>query len=1540
MIYAWCYFGNGCKDFILPVQDGVIRELSLLRAETGWAYDLMIPVRCLDNKYYVQAPEEYRWADYPATVRELPISIGEKPRLQASNHEIGFFFQSFQLQNTVFRKFLFPNGARVSLGRSESSTIVLRDAVISLSHSTFVKTADGKCLYEDTSKNGSYVNGKLLLQKKIELCFGDVLAFASGLKIVYLDNALAINSPDGLESVALSQFAAERQTALQAEGQDKSAYIHYHRSPRLMTRAQSGSIEIESPLPKTEFQEIPLILTIGPSMTMVLPMLMGSMMTSMQTGRNTFMSAGIAMIGTSSLLAIGWGIVNMIYRKKQRALSEDRRVELYRQYLSETDNTLQSMREQELQRLNEAFPNYTEYLAIIQHRSRRLWERTPLHSDFLCVRLGLGEVPLPVTLKTSDIKLSLVDDPLRDEPLARVRDFQIIRGAPLTLSLREETVIGILGENTAQYLAQGILMQLAAAHSYHDVRFVILCREQERSTWNWVRWLPHIYLNEDRSIRMLASKHQDTIEVLSRLDEIITQRKDSQIENEDEKKRDNELPLPHFILLCTDPYLWNHFPGLKRMYASNTGLTMIQVSSNMELLPKECRYIINVAENPGSLYETEGTTAKVQVEIPTRNEVEAFARQLAPVRLLEIAENAAIPSLVTFLDLYNVRDVQALDVWRFWNENKAYEGLKSTIGLASGSRPFVLDISEKLHGPHGLVAGTTGSGKSVMLQTYILSLMLNYSPKQVQFVLIDYKGGGMADAFKDMPHIVGLIDNLQSDRIIYRALSSIQGEIRRREEIFRRCGVNNIDDYIRQFNNDPDEEPLAHLIIIADEFAELKQDQPDFMHELVSASRVGRSVGIHLILATQKPSNSVDDEIWSNTRFRVCLRVQGRGDSMDMLKRPDAAYIKGMGRCFVQVGNDEIFEQVQTSWSGATYAPNEPLPDELPYLLDDIGRRIRFSQPQQLRSEPKLTQMDAVLQRIRQTAALHSIRNAKQLWMEELPRALDAHIVHDFAAYDEDGWAADNDSLSIPFALADDVISQRHIPVEMDILRRRNHMIIGQSMSGKTTLIQTLAATFAMKYNPGHVQMYVLSLGSHSLASLSSLPHVGDVMFGEDIQEIGRLIDMLTDMNSFRKDLFSQSMTDNLHAYNQYALEKKLPLVPRIIVFVDRIGQLTEILTEIQMKRFSNLVKDGSSRGIYFVISALSLSEVPPRLRDSFTGVALQLPDRSDYSEVIKTRIPLDMATIADFPGRGIAVIEGIPFEMQCAVLSSQRSDSFRSQELLHLGQRMKASWQGPIAPAVPRIPSKPKWDEFEKTEAFAGALSTPWLLPLGYNNHTAHLESVKLDQKYAWPVIGGAGTGKTNTLLSVARAFKNLGASIHVLGGPQWIGFSQEEGYNYYDTKDIAWENFFSEFIEEVKHRNQEKKKALAQSVQQHDELVAAFQPIVLIIDDIDKLLSSINKTVTDLLTYLCDDAAKYQVYFIASMTPYGFQQNRVREPIAALVRRQYGLVLGPRLSDCDVWSISVPLAMRNKQMEDNEALLIDSGVAVPLVLPLALAE
>src|SRR5690625_5015012 len=280
----------------------------------------------------------------------------------------------------------------------------------------------------------------------------------------------------------------------------------------------------------------------------------------------------------------------------------------------------------------------------------------------------------------------------------------------------------------------------------------------------------------------------------------------------------------------------------------------------------------------------------------------------------------SIPEKVTFLEMYEQDDASKLNILENWKNNNPAKSLEAPVGLKSKDDLVYLNLHERAHGPHGLLAGTTGSGKSEFLQTYILSMAVNYHPHEVAFLLIDYKGGGMAQPFRNLPHLLGTITNIEGSRnFSNRALASIKSELEQRQRLFEKYEVNHIYDYMHKYRYGIATEPMPHLFLISEEFAEVKDEEPEFIDELVIAARIGRSLGVHLILATQKPGRVIDKQIWSNSRFKVALKVQDEQDSKEILKNGDAANITVTGRGYLQVGNNEIYELFQSAWSGAPY---------------------------------------------------------------------------------------------------------------------------------------------------------------------------------------------------------------------------------------------------------------------------------------------------------------------------------------------------------------------------------------------------------------------------------------------------------------------------------------------------------------------------------------------------------------------------------------------------------------------------------------------
>ena len=321
--------------------------------------------------------------------------------------------------------------------------------------------------------------------------------------------------------------------------------------------------------------------------------------------------------------------------------------------------------------------------------------------------------------------------------------------------------------------------------------------------------------------------------------------------------------------------------------------------------------------------------------------------KLAPVFCEEISLENSLTKNITLFELFNILSAEDLDLDNRWRESEIYKSMSAPIGVKTKNEIVSLDLHEKAHGPHGLVAGTTGSGKSEILQTYILSMATLFHPYEVGFVIIDFKGGGMVNQFKDLPHLLGAITNIDG-REIDRSLMSIKAELQKRQRLFAENDVNNINNYIKLYKAGKISTPIPHLILIVDEFAELKADQPEFMKELISTARIGRSLGVHLILATQKPAGQVNEQIWSNSRFKLCLKVQTKEDSNEVLKSPLAVEIKEPGRAYLQVGNNEVFELFQSAYSGAP-AHMESSSEVSDFYLSEVDlcgrRKIVYQHP-------------------------------------------------------------------------------------------------------------------------------------------------------------------------------------------------------------------------------------------------------------------------------------------------------------------------------------------------------------------------------------------------------------------------------------------------------------------------------------------------------------------------------------------------------------------------------------------------------------------
>lgn len=822
----------------------------------------------------------------------------------------------------VFDKYCLDDGADISIG-SGGENEVCYDFMHTVTRVHAVIRRQGpECLILDKSVNGLFVNAERVTGSR-RLSYGDLIN-VFGLSLVYLGDALAVEGAvEPLRVQRLKPYIAEPA----APSEQEESLFTIRRSPRYLPKMAEDTVKIEAPPEQKEQDRQPAILTIGPSLTMVLPMLLGTLLTVYASSASgaamgVYMYSGLVMAVGSAALGAFWAVMNIRSAKKQLREDRMRRFEVYGEYLIACTNQVKERYQRNTGILRELYPDAASCCGYNETEAR-LWTRNRGHADFLKHRLGIGDEPFQVKIEVPPERFTMVNDTMADKAKLVKESYAMLKDVPVCADLGRK-LVGIIGGDgkTGCYpIVHDLVAQLAANNCYTDVKLAFVYDKKTRSdeeNWEFTRWLPHVW-SEDKRARYVADTAADATDVFYEIAKVLRERAEVD-------RPDAPAFFPHYVIFIEDAsVLEGELIASYLLSPRNLGVTAVLLAESYEDLPNACEYIIENTKQFQGVYEVTDAVEdrrKVAFDKVGAAEIEAFARRLSRIRVVENESGGELPASLSFFDMYGVHSLQALDVETRWRKNRTYDNIKGLLGQKAGGAACYLDVHEKYHGPHGLIAGTTGSGKSETLQTYMLSLAVNYSPDDVGFFVIDYKGGGMANLFSDLPHLIGQISNLSGNQV-HRAMISIKSENLRRQRVFNEHGVNNINNYTRLYKNGEAAMPVPHMFIIIDEFAELKREEPEFMKELISVAQVGRSLGVHLILATQKPSGTVDDNIWSNSKFRLCLRVQDQQDSKDMLHRPDAAYITQAGRCYLQVGNDEIFELFQSGWSGAAYEEDD-----------------------------------------------------------------------------------------------------------------------------------------------------------------------------------------------------------------------------------------------------------------------------------------------------------------------------------------------------------------------------------------------------------------------------------------------------------------------------------------------------------------------------------------------------------------------------------------------------------------------------------------
>lgn len=1320
---------------------------------------------------------------------------------------------------------------------------------------------------------GIYHNKKPVKSNQLHLEKGDRI-LVGDYELVFYENLLEITGDKEGCTVRLLETKGETE---RFEG-----FPYYKRSPRIIYRIENEKIEVKAPPEKKAFAKGSIVQMIVPTLsTAAFTVLMGILM---NRGPYVYMSLGM------TLITLFFSVKNFLSQKKEMKEQNQKREEIYQEYLLRVRRKIRKSRQKEREALDYQNPLPKALSDMVLHDSSRLYERSLLDDDFLQVNLGYYEGKSQISVSFAKDDLEMSKDELTEEAKELTKEYAKIPRIPVTVDLKKAN-LGLVGSraNVHEQLKY-LLLQLTFFHSYRDLQIIFLHHEAYKEEFSYVRWYPHLKIHALNVCGEISSE-QARDQILGSIQQILKERKQKL-----EEEKQETLFAPYFLFIIDEPKLILNHAIMEYLQTGqrNLGYSLIYTTDQKENLPENIQTIC-ILENAsdGRLLLEEGRRRNHRFDVTHLDgiDLEATSRTLSAI-IHEQGVSSKIPESITFFGMYQVEHPQELNIRERWRTHESHKSLAVPLGVRGEEDYVELNLHEKAHGPHGLVAGTTGSGKSETVQSYILSLAVNFHPHEVGFLLIDYKGGGMANLFAKLPHLLGTITNLDKAESM-RAMASIKSELSRRQRIFGENGVNHINGYNKLFKLGKVKEPLPHLFLISDEFAELKKEQPDFMSELVSAARIGRSLGIHLILATQKPSGVVDDQIWTNSRFRLCLKVQNAGDSKEMLRTPDAANITQAGRAYLQVGNNEIYELFQSAWSGASYGGEqtaEEKEDDRVYLVNELGQGELINQDLSGPSESnqiKATQLDVTVEHMAELYEKEQAVPVKKPWLPPLPSMLVSPYtqeVKDSASFTKGDYTLGLGLIDVP----EEQLQEEYV---LDLVKNGHLLYMASSGYGKTVFLTNIILGLAMKNAVKNLNFYLIDLGNSALISLKSLPHVADYMGIDDTEKLDKLQKLILQEIADRKRKLAKAEVQNIYVYNESQPE---PLKAIVIALdnYDVIGELGDAMVAFIQK----VARDGAGLGIYLILTMTRDNAMRASTKSSFKEriAGFNFVDGENYSFIGRSQIKLP----EDKKGRALVKRDGINL-MQLYTPVPCESELGYNEKLQEKVRQVAAASTEERAKGIPTLPEKLYYDMLHQYPGYEKSL---WKLPVGIHAETLEAKSLNLSEGIAL-ILGGAGSGKTNTVRTLIKMAGN--SKVFIFDGADGVLKSYETPgkIDYANTKETVQQQI-KQILNLLEERKEEYEEAKIDNPSLTTKDFANTQePVYIVIDNVQELLEITgDKTCFDELR----EALKYGFCMVVT------SDNKIRKIIGCdfmntLLAVNEALILGSMKEQKLMSSISI---------------------------------
>ncbi len=1218
---------------------------------------LLFSVSAKDGRWYIRENRHIEILDGfkldENEIKTIEIKANEYYPIRhcQTNEKIIIFIEPTDVHMSEFRLFEAPGNGIISIGFEPSNNVSFHDDLLSDTVGAQITYAsDGRIFVKDAnSVNGIYLNGKRVTET--QAFFGDEI-YLVGLRIILGNRFIAVNNPRNSVTVNLRECSQCKFEKKDADDESEVERL-FSSAPRFKKSIRKKIIQIDPPPSAREEEGMPWALVMGPSITMAFGSVFSSVYTIQNiTSNNGDISSAMPTLVMAVCMVLGtiiWPIFAKRFEKRSQKAKAAREKREYFHYLNSIQNDIDLEITEQENVIRENNPSLDECIARINSEKMTLWERSPRHDDFLDVMIGNGRVPAAIELSYQKRGVTEKATDCSEKMMRLVESEKVLNDVPVTISFLKSKIVGLIGErDSAIKTAKALLLELTALHNYSDLKLIFIFSEKERSVWDFVKWIPHTW-NDEKSFRYVANDVEEAKELSNLIANI---RSDA----------DNSVESPHYLIIAADRILTDKIQSIKEFAQSPskyTNISMLALYDERRFLPKGCSTICSIEGDKIYLSDADNITDKpIEVTAPVRydsNPEDIFVN-MANIKLDVISKNGSLPTEMSYLEMFRVGMPEYLDVLSRWGENDPVKSLAAPIGVDSNGYIINLDIHEKAHGPHGLIAGMTGSGKSEFIISYIASLAINFSPEEVAFVLIDFKGGGMADVFKDLPHLAGSITNLDGNEL-QRSFIAIESELEKRQKLFKSISdekkISNIDIYKYQKLRKTDKtlKPLPHLIIISDEFAELKQQHADFMEQLIRIARIGRSLGVHLILATQKPDGVVDDQIKSNIKFKVCLKVQDKSDSQSVIGRPEATLITNAGRFYFQVGYNEIFEYGQSPWSGAPYYPSEQYHQTNTTRIDVLNEQGRVIYKLKVPEKPRPEgvpekQIDALVGYLRDFSKERGYV-CEKLWLEPLQ------------APKEDPRSKDNDDEHRPFVLNpyigqyDDLQNQKHRKMCVPMTNGGNAIIYGSSGSGKLSFLNRFILSLVSDHSPEEVRIYAMDYDSGSLVAFENAPHVGKIVLSNDYEAAQAVFDDVIGELEKRKVLFRKFGGD----YQNYVVNSG-ETVPNIVLVISNFMAFTDEFSSGE-ELISKIAREGKKYGIFVIVTAIDASSVRYSLVPLFSNLyVLQLNNEDQYSSILGK-------TGGIFPskhkGRGIFKKNDVTYEFQTEMVFEDRKNTYEA---------------------------------------------------------------------------------------------------------------------------------------------------------------------------------------------------------------------------------------------------------------------------------------